>query len=56
VLLKDCTDIEPQELLIHIEVSTAETEFSCYIEGKDKIRLGKEEIYTLCSTTGEIID
>ena len=56
VLLKDCTDIEPQELLIHIEVSAAETEFSCYIEGKDKIRLGKEEIYTLCSTTGEIID
>ena len=56
VILKNCTDIEPQELLIHIEVGAAETEFSCYIEGKDKIRLGKEEIYTLCSTTGEILE
>ena len=54
VVLKNCTDIEPQELLIHIEVGAAETEFSCYIEGKDKIRLGKKEIYTLCSTSGVI--
>lgn len=56
VILKNCTDIEPQELLIHIEVGAAETEFSCYIEGKDRIHLGKEEIYTLQSTSGSILE
>lgn len=56
VILKDCTDIEPDKLFIHIEVGAAETEFSCYIEGEDKIRLGRELTYTLQTTTGEILD
>ena len=56
VILKDCTDIEPNELFITIQVGAAETEFSCYIDGNDKIRLGREQIYTVQSTTGEILD
>lgn len=56
VILKDCTDIEPNELFIAIQVGAAETEFSCYIDGNDKIRLGREQIYTVQSTTGEILD
>ena len=56
VILKDCTDIEPDKLFIHIEVGAAETEFSCYIEGEDKIRLGRELTYTLQTTTGEILN
>jgi len=47
VILKDCTDIEPNELFITIQVGAAETEFSCYIDGNDKIRLGREQIYTV---------
>jgi len=56
VVLKDCTDIDPQDLFIHIEVGAVDTTFSCYIEGKDKIRLGHIETYVVCSTSGEVID
>lgn len=56
VILKDCTDIEPNELFITIQVGAAETEFSCYIDGNDKIRLGREQTYMVQSTTGEILD
>ena len=47
VKLKDCTDIEPEDLFIRVEVAAQETEFSCYIKGDDKIRLSKKAIYTL---------
>ena len=47
VKLKDCTDIEPEDLYIHIQVAAQETEFSCYIKGDDKIRLGRSADYTL---------
>ena len=52
VKLKDCTDIEPDDLFIHIQVdAAAEAEFSCYIEGKDTIRLGQKQIYILKTIT-----
>lgn len=53
VKLKDCTDIEPEKLFIHIEVGAADTEFSCYIQGEDKIRLGRTQTYILCNTANQ---
>lgn len=54
VVVKNCTDIEPDELTFHIEVGAAETEFSCYIKGDDKIRLGRGVEYEVCTTSGEL--
>ena len=53
VKLKNCTDIEPEDLFIHIQVNSGETEFSCYIDGEDKIRLGRTSTYTLYNMKGE---
>ena len=55
VILKDCTDIEPEELLIHITVSAAESEVSYYIDGKDELRLGRDNYYSLRSTSNEVV-
>lgn len=56
VKLKDCTDIEPDNLFIHIQVGAAETEFSCYIKGEDKIRLGRTQAYTVCNTSNSLLE
>lgn len=55
VNLKDCTDIEPPELLIHIAVNTEEKEVSYYIDGKDELRLGQNNYYYLRDTTNKIV-
>lgn len=55
IKVKNCTDIEPDDLIIHITVSAGETEFSCYIEGQDKIRLGREQTYTARNSREEEI-
>ena len=49
--LLDCDDIEPDELVIPIEITASEhTDFSCYIEGSDTIRLGQKNAYIICNT------
>ena len=55
IKLIDCTDIDPDILSLHIEVTESSTEFSCYIEGPDTIRLDRIGEYTLVSSTGETI-
>lgn len=55
VIVKSCTDIEPDELIIHIKVGNQTEEFSCYIDGEDKIRLGRTNIYTLRDVNGEVV-
>lgn len=52
----NCTDIEPDVLSLHIEVTDdAVTEFSCYIVGPDTIRLDREVTYQLVTTNGEVV-
>lgn len=52
----NCTDIEPDVLSLHIEVTDdAVTEFSCYIVGSDTIRLDREVTYQLVTTNGEVV-
>ena len=56
VIIKNCTDIEPDQLLIHIAVNANETEYSCYIDGEDNIRLGKEYTFTVLNMKGELVN
>lgn len=55
IKLLDCTDIDPDVLSLHIEITENSTEFSCYIEGPDTIRLDRIGKYKLVSSNGEII-
>jgi len=56
IKLLDCDDIEPDELYIDIKVSSGSTEFSCYIDGPDKLRLDRSSTYTLISSTGDTVN
>ena len=56
IKLLDCDDIEPDELYIDIKVSSGSTEFSCYIDGPDKLRLDRSSTYTLVSSTGDTVN
>lgn len=56
VVLRDCDDIKPEALVIHIEVGASTTEFSCYIEGPSTIRLDREAEYKIINTTGAEVE
>ena len=56
IKIKECTDIDPEVLSIHIEVTEEPvTEFSCYIDGPDTIKLDRIGKYVLVTSEGELV-
>ena len=51
--IPEYNDIQPEQLIVPIEISAIETQMSYYIEGANNIRQGQKESYCVRDITGE---